>query len=73
MSGIGGHCFTNLDEFARAEWPQQFCGMPRVGEYVEGWQGESGPGSRPRLRIIAITHYYDRQKRTPMLRVELHR
>ncbi len=49
-------CHTNLDEFKLVEWPAEMVCRPQVGDYVEGRRGETGPGSRPRLRVVAVTH-----------------
>lgn len=47
-------CFTNLDEYQRAEWPEHFVALPRVGDWVEARSDCNN--RRYRLRIGAITH-----------------
>ncbi len=46
------HCFTNLDDFKRQEWPNNLVAVPRVGDHVEA-------KSRMCLRIAAITWKFD--------------
>lgn len=71
-------CFTNLDDFRTVEWPKYMIAMPRIGDRVEGIQGNF----RPTLRVISVTHhmskeYVDdsnsRQVWLPRVRIELHR
>lgn len=59
------HCRTNLDKYHGTEWPEVLQFPPRVGDYIEGRSG--GPASRPRLRIVAVTHSVD------CVTVELHK
>lgn len=59
------HCTTNLDDFAREEWPCVMVGMPRVGEKVRSKHGKI-------LTIVSITHRLDALQQ-PILWIELHR
>lgn len=67
---IRAHCHTNLDDFKRCEWPDEFLAVPRVGDYVEAADGK-------RLRVCAITHLVIPPGRLgkpgPCIRVELHK
>ncbi len=72
------YCRTNLDDFKLVDWPTDFLFPPRVGDTVEGRQGERGPGSRPRLRVVAVTHSMGKTEiggrdEGPIVEVELHR
>lgn len=69
MEPIRVQCFTNIDERKSAEWPRQVAGMPRVGEQIQGSQGQL----KPILRIVGITHCWDDKKQEPYLRLELHK
>ena len=42
-------CHTNIDEYAREEWPSKFTCPPIVGDYVQS-------KSRRTLKICRITH-----------------
>jgi hypothetical protein len=46
---IKGHCHTNLDDYKREHWPDQFVSVPRIGDKV---QAESGKI----LEVVGITH-----------------
>lgn len=61
MSRIKIHCFTNLDEYTREEWPTELPCVPVVGQGMAA-------RSRKRLRIVAVTWQHD-----GTLEVELHR
>ncbi len=45
-------CRTNLDKWRGAEWPNKMVALHRVGDYVEGRQGDF----RPKLKVVAVTH-----------------
>lgn len=67
-------CFTNLDDFHGVDWPRRMVSLPRVGDYVEGRRGSPGSaGSRPRLRVVAVTHASDDPTGSAYVYVELHR
>lgn len=59
-------CFTNLDEFAREQWPNFVACRPIVGDKVESSSGKQ-------LKVCAITHSMSQGKNFPVLRIELHR
>lgn len=59
-------CFTNLDQWKRAEWPTQTASAPRIGERMQGLMGDK----KPILRIVMVTHCVG--AKGPYLRVELH-
>ena len=64
---ITGLCRTYLDEFKREDWPEVFCGVPRLGDFVESKSGK-------RLRVVGITHcqkFRDPYKPIPFIQVEL--
>jgi len=67
-----GSCFTNLDDFKRCEWPEEFVFPPRIGDRVQ-----SIDGSRE-LKVISVTHVMRKDlsdsehRRYPAIRVELH-
>lgn len=75
---IRGHCFTNLDEWKREEWPTVFAAVPRVGECVRAT-------SRRYLKVVRVTHYEHREMNPigaiqspypriePRIEVELHK
>lgn len=65
---IKAHCYTNIDDFKLAEWPEVFFEVPRVGDYVEGRLGNK----RPTLRVVRVTHRID-DRRQPIIELELHR
>lgn len=70
-------CHTAIDDYKSVDWPSWMVAMPRVGDFVEGRRGE-GAGSRPKLRVVAVTHSrepesYERQNLVPVLLVELHK
>jgi len=46
---IKGKCYTNLDGFRNAKWPEVFVEVPRIGELVEAEGGK-------RLKVVGITH-----------------
>lgn len=68
-----GHCFTNLDDFKRFEWPEKFAFPPRIGDRVQ-----SVDGSRE-LKVVGVTHVMCKDhsdpsgRRYPAIRVELHK
>lgn len=61
-------CFTNLDDFKREDWPDEFAFPPRVGDYVESRSGK-------RLKVVSIMHSggYTGPSSRPLVVVELHR
>lgn len=67
---IRAECHTNLDDFKRCEWPDEFLIVPRVGDYVQATGGEM-------LRVCAITHRTISPGRLgkpgPCILVELHK
>ena len=46
---IKGHCFTNLDEGKRDQWPEEFVSVPRIGDRVEAKSGRT-------LKVVDVTH-----------------
>lgn len=68
-----GSCFTNLDDFKRMEWPEEFAFPPRIGDRVESVDGKR------ELKVVGVTHlmrkdFSDPQgRRYPAIRVELHK
>lgn len=78
---IKAYCRTNLDDFKQVTWPDRFQCVPRIGEQVEGLRTGSGPGSHPRLRVVAVTHMMQQSKLSgsatlgwePVIEVELHK
>lgn len=67
---ITGHCFTNLDEYRREEWPTCFVAVPRVGERIEAKESERS------LRVVCVTHCErtsGASRGMPTLKIELHR
>lgn len=60
---IKGRCFTNLDGFGYADWPELFVAVPRVGEWVES--------GYKRLRVVSVTHSI--RNNEPFITVELHK
>ncbi len=77
---IKGYCRTNIDDFRQVNWPEEFTFPPRVGDYVEGTRTGPGPGSKPRLKVVTVTHVMVREckgadtyKTEPRIEVELHR
>lgn len=61
-------CFTNLDKWREVTWPHEMAARPMVGDYVEGVCGDK----MPRLKIIAITHRWNKRLERAELCVELH-
>lgn len=64
-------CRTNLDDYQRQNWPQEFCFPPREGDLVESEDGQI-------LKVVKITHvirtnYDDPPRKYPMILVELHK
>lgn len=68
-------CKTNLDDYEREQWPEEFCCRPMVGDVVQSDSGQ-------RLYIVTITHdIHDVNKYSrslpscmePMLLIELHK
>lgn len=67
---IEGRCVTNLDKFRRAEWPELFVTLPRVGDYVQARGGQ-------RLKVYSVTHVMFKNTLThdgerPGVEIELH-
>lgn len=62
-------CRTNLDSHKMDEWPEDFVGMPQVGQWVKSAGGRI-------LKIVSITHCcqtdLDGIKR-PLVVIELHK
>ena len=46
---IYGQCRTNLDNYKREDWPEEFVRVPLVGEWVEANSGNS-------LKVCGITY-----------------
>ena len=65
---IKGHCFTNLDDYQKEDWPKMFVALPREGDWVEA-------KSRKRLRVCKVTHMeltsVDTGISGPFIKVEL--
>lgn len=55
------HCFTNLDDFKRLEWPVELPAVPAIGHSIAAKSGKQ-------LKIVAITWQFDGS-----LEIELHR
>lgn len=74
---IQGRCRTNLDDFAREQWPTVFVAVPRVGEWVESVS--SYPITRRKLRVCSVTHFMENvgkdvyAKYEPRIEVELNK
>ena len=71
---IIGYCRTNIDEYKREKWPEEFCCRPNLGDTVESESGKQ-------LVIVQITHKVFHTKThsnkavvgAPYLNIELHR
>ena len=61
---IEAKCFTNLDAYIGAQWPQKFAFPPRVGDYVQA-------EDKRRLRIVSVMHS-TAFNNTPLVIIELH-
>ena len=65
-----GYLFAQVDDDGngRFDWPDSFVAVPRVGECVQGERHGPGPGTRPVLKVVRVTH-----RSGPSIEVELHR
>lgn len=83
LNAIEVQCYTNLDGYAKCEWPTVMVAIPHIGDWVEAADGK-------RLRVCSVTHKMDKPVRfaglpyspknapllrvvQPLLRVELSR
>jgi hypothetical protein len=71
---IEGYCFTNLDEYQKECWPEQFVAVPRIGDRVQSKSGRT-------LKVVGITHVVVKEgldygdhfaELVPRIRIELH-
>ena len=77
---IKGICHTNLDDYQRETWPEEFVAVPRKSSKIESKSGKT-------LRVVDVTHttirvrqhndicnYVDPQfKYEPYIKIELHK
>jgi len=72
---IKGHCFTNLDDYKRVDWPRVFVVVPREGDQVESMD------RKKILKVCGITHcskkeidkYSPIDREEPYIEVELNK
>jgi len=64
---IIGKVYTNLDNYAKAIWPNTFIEIPKVGSSIESKSGK-------RLKVVSITHCVETETRKdpyPYIKIEV--
>lgn len=69
---IYGYCHTNIDESRQHIWPSCFAAIPLIGHRVLAIEARGSKGKvGSNLKVVGITHYYNKTENRPEIKVEL--